>query len=125
MFVLSLLFYVCDCVEVCGNVCCVAAVVKDSGFNLGVLKDVVCLCKGCDGCCVFCVYCDARSWRYSCIGSMSVSSSKYCMVVACVYPVAVINAAFCMTCSLCWSRMQEATIWKRHTSDPFSRLPYI
>ena len=26
---------------VCGNVCCVAAVVKDS---------VVCLCKGCDGC---------------------------------------------------------------------------
>ena len=28
------LFYVCcsDCVGVCGNVCCVAAVVKDSGF---------------------------------------------------------------------------------------------
>ena len=28
-----------DCVGVCGNVCCVAA--------------VVCLCRGCDGCCVF------------------------------------------------------------------------
>ena len=34
------LFYVCcsNCVGVCGNVCCVAAVVKDSFFNLGVLK---------------------------------------------------------------------------------------
>ena len=30
-----------------GNVCCVAAVVKDSVFfSLGVLKYVVCLCKG-------------------------------------------------------------------------------
>ena len=49
-------FYVCcsDCVGVCWNVCCVAAVVKDSGFlSLGVLKYVICLCKGCDGCCVF------------------------------------------------------------------------
>ena len=24
-------------------------------FSLGVLKYVVCLCKGCDGCCVFCI----------------------------------------------------------------------
>ena len=41
-------------VGVCGNVCCVAAVVKDSVFiSLGVLKYVLCLCKGCDGCCVF------------------------------------------------------------------------
>ena len=39
---------------VCGNVCCVAAVVKDSGFlSLGVLKYVVSVCEGCDGCCVF------------------------------------------------------------------------
>ena len=29
------------------------AVVKDSVFSLGLLKYVVCLCKGCDGCCVF------------------------------------------------------------------------
>ena len=44
----------CDCLGVCGNVCCVAAVVKDSVFfSLGVLKYVVCLCKRCDGCCVF------------------------------------------------------------------------
>ena len=59
-------FYFCfnDCVGVCGNVCCVAVVVKDSVFfSLGVLKYVVCLCKGCDGCCVFCLYCDAWSCR--------------------------------------------------------------
>ena len=52
---------------VCGNVCCEAAVVKDSGFSLGVLKYVVCLCKGCDGCCGFCLYCDAWSCRCSCL----------------------------------------------------------
>ena len=49
------LFYVCcsDCMGVCGNVCCVAAVVKDSVFfSLGVWKYVVCLCKGRDGYCV-------------------------------------------------------------------------
>ena len=46
------LFCVCcgECVGVCGNVCCVAAVVKNSVFfSLGVLKYVVCLCRGCDG----------------------------------------------------------------------------
>ena len=32
--------------------------------------------------------------------SMSVSSCKCCMFVSCVHPVAVLNAAFCMTCSL-------------------------
>ena len=51
MYVYGACFYVCcsDCVGVCGNVCCVAAFAKDSGFmSLGVLKYVVCLCKGCD-----------------------------------------------------------------------------
>ena len=68
-------FKICcsDCVGVCGNICCVAAVVKDSIFSLGVLKYVVCLCKGCDECCVFYLYCDARN---SCMGSMSVSSCR-------------------------------------------------
>ena len=52
---------------VCGNVCCVAAVVKDSVFfSLGVLKYVVCLCKACDGCCVFCVYYKKRARRDLC-----------------------------------------------------------
>ena len=48
--------------HVCVYVCCVAAVVKDSVYfslGLGVLKYVVCLCKGCDRCCVFCFYCEA------------------------------------------------------------------
>ena len=32
--------------------------------------------------------------------SMSVSSCRYCMFVSCVHPVAVLNAAFCMTSCL-------------------------
>ena len=54
---------------VCGIVCCVAAVVKDSVFfSLGVFKYVVCLCKGCDGCCVYvCIVTrgpvDVRVWE--------------------------------------------------------------
>ena len=34
------------------------------------------------------------------MGSVSVSSCRCCMFVSCVYPVAVFNAAFCVTCSL-------------------------
>ena len=35
---------------VCGNVCCVAVVVENTGcLSLRVLKYVVCLCRGCDG----------------------------------------------------------------------------
>ena len=34
-----------------------------------------------------------------CMGSVSVSSSR-CMFLSCVHPVAVLNDAFCMTCSL-------------------------
>ena len=59
MYMAHVCFYIfCSvCVGVCGNVCCVAAVVTDSELlSLGVLKYVVCLCKGCDGCCVcFCI----------------------------------------------------------------------
>ena len=34
MYMAHICFYVCcDCVGVCGNVCCVAAVVKDSVFE--------------------------------------------------------------------------------------------
>ena len=81
-------------VVVTGNVCCVAAVVKDSGgLSLGVLKHVVCLCKGCDGCCVFCLYCDAWSCKCMCMGSMSFSSCRCCMFLSCVHPVAVLNSA--------------------------------
>ena len=34
------------------------------------------------------------------MGSISVSSCRCCMFVSCVHPVAVLNAAFCITCSL-------------------------
>ena len=86
---------------VCGNLCCVAAVVEGSVFfSIGVLKYVVCLYKGCDGCSVFCLYCDAVSCMCSCMGSMSVSSCRYCMFLSCVHHVAVLNAALGMTCSL-------------------------
>ena len=82
---------------VCGNVCCVAAVVKYSGFLKPWSVEVCCVFVGCDGCCVFCLYCEAWS---SCMGSVSVSSCRCCIFVSCVHPVAVLNAAFCMTCSL-------------------------
>ena len=86
---------------VCGNVCCVAAVVENNGlFSLVVLKYVVCLCRGFNECCVFCLYYEALSCRCSCMGSLSVSSCRCCMFVSCVHHVAVLNSAFCMTCSL-------------------------
>ena len=47
-------------------------------FSLEVLKYLVCLCRGC----------------------VSVSSCRCCMFVSCVHPVAVLNDAFDMTCSL-------------------------
>ena len=103
-----------DCVGICGNVCCVAAVVKDN-FSLGVLKYDICLYNGCDGCCVFCLYCDAWSCRCSCMGSMSVSSCRWCMFVYWVHPLAGFNAAFCMTCSLLMlveDARDNNTIWK-------------
>ena len=34
------------------------------------------------------------------MGSVSVSSYRCCMFVSCVHPVAVLNDAVCMTCSL-------------------------
>ena len=44
---------------------------------------MLCNCVGgCDGCCVFCLYCEAWSCRCSCMGSVSVSSCRYCMFVS-------------------------------------------
>ena len=34
------------------------------------------------------------------MGGVSVSPCRCCMFVSCVHPVVVLNAAFCMTCSL-------------------------
>ena len=82
-------------VNVYGNVCCVAAVVKDCVFSHGVLK-YVCV-RGVVVVVFVFWYCDAWSCRCSCMGSMSVSSCRCCMFVSCVHPVAVLNAALCMT----------------------------
>ena len=102
MYMAHVCCYVCcsDCVGVCGNDCYVAAVVEDSVFSLGVLKYVVCLCRGCNGCYVFCLYYEVWNCRCSCMGSVSVSSCRCCMFGSCVCPVSVLNAAFFMTCSL-------------------------
>ena len=34
------------------------------------------------------------------MGSVSVLSCRCCLLVSCVHPAAVLNAAFCMTCSV-------------------------
>ena len=52
------------------------------------------------------------------MGSMSVSSCICCMFVSCVHPVAVLNAAFCMTCSLL-ILVEDAR--GNHTDEAYSR----
>ena len=61
------------------------------------------------------------------MGSVSVSSCRCCIFVSCVHPVVILNAAFCMTCSLlmlvddarddhmeeAYSRVQEDTACTR------------
>ena len=44
--------------------------------------------------------CEAWSCRCSSMGSVSDSSFRCCMFVSCVYPGAVLNTAFYMTCSV-------------------------
>ena len=59
----------------------------------------------------------ARVW-----GSVSVSSCRCCMFVSRVHPVAVLNAAFCMTCSLLM--LVEDAIGD-HTEEAYSRAGLI
>ena len=49
---------------------------------------------------------------------MSVSRCRCCMFVSCVYPVAVLNTAFCMTCSLL---MLVEDARGDHTEEAYSR----
>ena len=42
-------------------------------------------------------------------GNYDYFSCRWCMFVSCVHPVAVVNFAFCMTCSVL---MLDAAIWK-------------
>ena len=52
----------------------------------------------------------------------SVSVSLCCMFVSCVHPVAVLNAVFCMTCSLLM--LVEDAIGD-HTEEAYSRAGLI
>ena len=62
------------------------------------------------------------SCRCSCMGSVGVSSCRCCMFVSCVHPVAVLIAAFCMTCSLLM--LVEDAIGD-HTEEAYSRAGLI
>ena len=75
---------------VCGNVCCVAAIVE-----YGRVFEPWSVCDGDAMYVVFSVCIVRRGDRCSCMGSVSVSSCKCCMIVS-----SVLNVAFCMTCSL-------------------------
>ena len=57
------------------------------------------------------------------MGSVSVSSCICCMFVSCVHPVAVLNAAFCLTCS-CLLMLVEDAIGD-HTGEAYSRAGLI
>ena len=52
----------------------------------------------------------------------SVSVFRHADVVSCVHPVAVVNAAFCMTCSLLM--LVEDAI-DNHTEEAYSRAGLI
>ena len=56
------------------------------------------------------------------MGSVSVLSCKCCMFVSCVHPVAVLNAAFCMTCSLLML-LEDTT--GDHMEEAYSRAGVI
>ena len=56
------------------------------------------------------------------MGCVSVSSCICCMVVSYVHPVAVLNAAFCMTCSLLM--LVEDAIGD-HTEEAYTKAGFI
>ena len=56
------------------------------------------------------------------MGSVSVSSCRCCMFVSCVHPVAVLNAEFCMICSLL---MMVGDAIGDHTEEAYSRTGHI
>ena len=64
------------------------------------------------------LYCEGWSCRCSCMGSVIVSSCRCWMFLSCVHPVAVLNAAFCMACSL-FMLVEDAR--GDHMEDTYSR----
>ena len=56
------------------------------------------------------------------MGSVSLLSCRWCMFVSCVHPVAVLNAAFCMTCSLL---MIDEDARGDHMEEAYSRAGFM
>ena len=56
------------------------------------------------------------------MGSVSVLSCRCCMFVFCVHPVVVLNATFCMTCSLL---MLDEDARVDHMEEAYSRAGLI
>ena len=56
------------------------------------------------------------------MGSVSVSSCRCCKFVSCVHSVAILNAAFCMTCSLL---MLVEDARGDHIEEAYSRAGFI
>ena len=80
---------------------------------------MLCVCVGDVMDVVFSVCIVRRGAVCACVwGCVSVSSCRCCMFVSCVHPVAVLNAAFCMTCSLLM--LVEDAI-DDHTEEAYSR----
>ena len=64
------------------------------------MKYVECLCRACAGCCGFFLNCEAWSCRCSCMEGMGVRHADVVSLFYCVHHVAVLDAEFCITCSL-------------------------
>ena len=71
---------------------------------------------------VFCLNCETWNFSCSCMGSVSVSSYICCMFMSCGDPVAAINDAFCMTCSLLML-VEEAI--RDHMEKAYSRASFM
>ena len=70
----------------------------------------------------FCLDCETWSCMCSCMGSVSVLSCICCRFVSCVHTVAVLTAAFCMTCSLL---MLVEDVRGDHMEEAYSRASLI
>ena len=82
---------------------------------------MLCVCVGGVMDVVFSV-CIVRRGAVGGMGSASVSSCRCCMFVSCVYHVAVLNTAFCMTC--CLLMLVEDSIGN-HTEEAYTRAGLI
>ena len=100
---------------VCGNVCCVAAVVKDNVFYpwgvvyvRGVMNVVFSVCI------VTPRAVGDRVWEVRVFRHADV----VCLCLVCIlWQFSLLHSARLAVCQ-CWSRMQATTIWKMHTSEP-------